>query len=322
MIEQDFIQRFLFENLGIRGCYSRLEDSWQEVTSRRDYPEPIKSHLGHAFVGMALLQSNLKTPTKLTFQIQPNGAKTPEESTDPLQLLVVQADHNGHLRAMAKWNKQSLQTLQEAKTAEGLISLKALCPNAICAITMEPETGQAYQGVVPIDGNSIADSLTAYFQNSEQLNTSVILSENQGQLTGFLLQSIPASLLTTEIDQSTLKQHWQHVSTLAETLKLEELNDLSLETLLHRLFHEEQLRLFDSEPAQFICKCSEQQMLSVLSQFDNEAVASMIGDSGKVEVTCEFCGNEQAYDLIDITAAKNQSPAFDQIANNEKGQLH
>lgn len=306
----DHQQSFLFDDLGVRGCYVQLRESWQELLSRREYPPAIQHHLGNAMAGLALLQSNLKSPTEISFQIQPRDMTTLEHSTSPLTLLVVQITADGGIRAMAKWAAGTLDLNDSS------LPLQQLCPDALGAITLTPETGQAYQGMVSIAVDQISDAFEYYFTQSEQLPTRLQLTQTDKQLNGILFQRLPSGNAQTQLPEETLADHWQHVSVMASSLSDQELNELTLETALHRLFVDDEIRVFDPKPIHFSCRCSKPQMLSLLAQFDEQAIEEMLIDGDKVDVACEFCGNAQSYDKIDIIAARKHSPAFDDIAHN------
>lgn len=268
----DTLSRFIFENAPIRGETVRLQSTWNAVLERHDYPPLLLGILGELMAASALLTATLKLNGSMIMQIQGNG---------PVSLLVVECQGDMNLRATAKWEGEHLQG-----------TLKDLVGDGRFVITLDPRDGkQAYQGIVPLEGESVAEILQNYMTRSEQLETRLWLSANDDTAAGMLLQKLPDQ---PEQDEDA----WNRVCQLADTVKPSELR-MDAQTLLHRLFNQEDLRLFDPQPVAFHCGCSRDGVSRVLRMLGKEEVHSIIEERGSVEVHCEFCNQRYSFDPID-----------------------
>lgn len=253
--ERDTLQRFIFEDAPIRGELVHLDSSWQTVLSRHDYPAAVRKLLGEMMAASALLVSTLKFEGTLTIQFQGSG---------PVSLMVMEASNERAIRGIAKW---------EGEVAEG--SLKELLGNGTLAITIDPaKQGERYQGIVEIVGESLADSLEHYLTHSEQLDTHIWLASDDQQSSGMMLQRMPGDMS----DEN--KEDWERAVALASTIKGQELLELPVKEVLHRLFHEEELRLFDAEPLCFRCSCSRERVGGMLKSLGIDQIHSIIEDEG------------------------------------------
>jgi molecular chaperone Hsp33 len=269
----DSLHRFLFEHLPVRGQFVHLDASWQAVLERIDYPEPVRDLLGQAMAASVLMASTLKFEGGLTLQIQGEG---------PVHLLVVHCTSKMQLRGLARWH---------GDLGDG--GLQELVGSGRMAITIE-QTGkqERYQGIVPLEGDSFATCLEGYFTRSEQLPTRLWLAADGSAASGLLLQTVPG----TEDDGDA----FEHASILADTLRDEELQELSVEDILHRLYHEDDVRLFESTPVAFRCSCSRERIQGVLRGMGEEDVRSLVRERGTIDVDCEFCGRHYAFDPVDV----------------------
>ncbi len=262
--ERDSLQRFIFENAPIRGELVHLDSSWQKIASHHDYPVPVRKLLGEMMAAAALLVSTLKFEGTLTIQFQGSG---------PISLMVMEATNERAIRGVAKW---------QGEIAEG--SLKALLGNGTLAITIDPKNqGERYQGIVEICGDTLAESLEHYLTHSEQLDTHIWLTADDQQASGMLLQRMPGDM------RDENQQDWERAVALASTLSMHELLTLPVRELLHRLFHEEELRLFDVEPLCFRCSCSHERVAEMLKRLGIDQVRSILEEEPHIEVDCEFC---------------------------------
>ena len=237
MTDTDFTQRFIFDNHDARGELASLEQSYAHVLAKHDYPEPVRILLGELMAAAALLVGSLKFDGLLTLQVRGDG---------PLSLLVVECSSNREMRGLARY---------DAGRVHGGASLQELMPDSVLAMTVDPEGGQRYQGLVALDGDSLAACLNAYFASSEQLESRFALHADGRRARGFLLQQLPAAQVPQGEQRAA---SWQHLTTLAQTLSAEELLRLDNSTVLHRLYHEEDVRLFDAQQVQFSCNCSRE----------------------------------------------------------------
>lgn len=272
MSDHDSLSRFLFEQLPVRGEIVHLDASWRAALERVDYPPPVRALLGEAMAAAVLLASTLKFEGALTLQVNGNG---------PVDLLVVQCSHDMKLRGLARW--------QGDIPAAGLPDLVG---DGRLAITLE-QSGKTerYQGVVPLEGETLAASLEDYFARSEQLPTRLWLVADAGRAAGMLLQVLPA--------RDANPAGWEHATVLADTVRDEELLRLPVHELLHRLYHEDDVRLFESAPVAFRCSCTRERIANMLRSLGRAEIESVLQEQGVVSVSCEFCGREYTFDKVD-----------------------
>ena len=272
--DQDQLFRFLFDNTPIRGNTVRLHQTFNNALQHESYPPVLRAALGELMAAAALLAATLKLDNgALILQIQGKG---------PLNLLVVECSASLQMRATAKW-KGELEDL----------SFVELVGNGHFVITLDPKDGgQTYQGIVPVEGDSISEVLQNYMQRSEQIETRIWLACDQSSASGMLLQKLP-DLPEQDADA------WARTGFLAETLTPEELISLPAETILTRLFHEEDVRLFEPRQISFHCSCSRKNVSKMLKMLGQEEVASIIQERGEIEVNCDFCNAAYVFDPVD-----------------------
>ncbi|OIR16238.1 33 kDa chaperonin [mine drainage metagenome] len=273
----DSLRRFLFEHAPIRGEIVRLDAVWQSVIERHDYPPVLRDLMGELCAAAVLLAATLKLKGSMILQIHGKGA---------VKLLVVECSGDLEVRATAKWEGDLLHgTLQE------------LVGDGRFVITLDPKDGnQAYQGIVALEGESIAAILQNYMMRSEQLETRLWLATDGKIAAGMLLQRLP------EQPESEDDDAWGRASQLADTLKPEELLTLPAVELVHRLYHEEDIRLFEAQDVVFRCTCSRENVARMLRMLGRDEVESIIAERGDVEVHCEFCNQRYVFDRVDADA--------------------
>ena len=275
MIESDSLQRFLFEHASIRGEIIHLEQSYQTILSQHAYPEAVKHLLGEALMSAALLAGSLQFEGQLSIQF--HGDKR-------LPLLLVQCDHQLHLRGFAKFEESTESIDYNAAFLEGKMEL----------IINQYNQTQAYQSIVPIESLSMAENLSNYFSQSEQISTRVWFVTSKYRAAGMLLQLMPGQ------DVPEREQFWEYAVKIGETITDNELLSLDNETILHRLYHETELRLYPARHPTFRCQCSIEKMKQVLTVLGKEDMLQLLTEKDKVEVNCEFCNQNYAFDSIDV----------------------
>jgi molecular chaperone Hsp33 len=275
----DFLRRFMFEAAPIRGEIVYLDATWQSVIERHDYPPVLRDLMGELCAATMLLAATLKLNGSMVLQIHGKGA---------VKLLVVECTGDLELRATAKWDGELPQgTLQDLVGGDGRF-----------VITLDPKDGnQAYQGIVALEGESVADILQHYMTRSEQLETRLWLAADGKHAAGMLLQKLPEQRDSQDDDA------WGRVTTLADTLKPDELLTLSAVDLLHRLYHEEDIRLFEAQSVMFRCTCSRENVARMLRMLGRDEVDAILAERGEVEVHCEFCNQRYVFDRVDADAA-------------------
>lgn len=280
MAYQDTTQRFLFENADVRGELVALEASYREVLAKHDYPEPVRELLGQMLAAAVLLSTTIKYDGLLILQAT---------STGPVSTLMVECASDQAVRGIARY---------DADMTDG--SLADLMPGGILAITVDPQEGQRYQGIVSLDGATLAECLNGYFDNSEQLPTRFRLQADGRSARGLLLQALPAD---RQPDQEQRAATWEHLNILADTLTTEELLSLDNQTILRRLFHEEDVRLFDHQAVRFECSCSmERSGNALVSLGRDDAMALLDEQNGEIEIDCQFCNTRYLFDQARLEA--------------------
>jgi len=220
--------------------------------------------------------------------IQYQGALILQIRADgPLHLLVVQATSEGTLRGLARWHGDVPEQ-----------GLKNIFGTGHMAITIEPPSGEPYQGIVSLEGEHIQDAIGNYFKQSEQLNTRLWLAADQNSCSGFLLQELPAE--KQKNSENEPHDNWEHALALGNTLSKDELINLPTKTLLHRLFHEDDIRLFEPTPLRFYCSCSSQRIEKMILALGRTEAESILDEQGKIQVDCEFCNASYAYNESDV----------------------
>ncbi|BAP13136.1 MAG: molecular chaperone Hsp33 [Alcanivorax borkumensis] len=282
---QDHKQRFLFPDSDIRGELVQLESSISRIIEGQNYPLPVQGLIGEAVAAVALLASTLKFKGRLALQAQGKG---------PVSLLLAECSHDGELRALARhsdgqdWSHGDIQTL----IGEGTM-----------VITITPDQGRQYQGIVPLSGDTLAQCLQGYFQQSEQLPTRLWLASGNNRAAGLLLQRLPNQLSTT--DGNT--QMWEHLEALASTLQMEELLNLDDQTILRRLFHDTPPQLPDAQPLRFGCTCSRERNRNALISLGNQELQQLLEEDGEVTLTCDFCRHQEHFDAVDLAEMLRES---------------
>ena len=274
MQEKDVLRRFLFDGLAIRGEWLNLTESWQAAKQHHQYPEAVMQQLGEALAAATLLSATIKFDGNLILQAQGDGA---------LKSLVAQSTNEKEIRCWARCEDNlSGDTLSDLLGAGRLV------------LTIEPTKGEPYQGIVPLTGERLENAVETYFAQSEQLKTRLWLFANEHQAAGLLIQELPAQ------QNADTQEDWTRIEALANTISKEELLTLPCEMVLHRLFNEEQVRLFAAEPVSFKCRCSAQKVESTLLSLGRAAIDEIIQEQGDILVDCEFCSRQYHFDKVDI----------------------
>ncbi|SIQ65110.1 Hsp33 family molecular chaperone HslO [Aquipseudomonas alcaligenes] len=280
MHDLDHTQRFLFDDNDVRGEMVSLAESYQHVLAKHPYPQPVAQLLGEMLAAAALLVGTLKFEGLLILQARSSG---------PVPLVMIECSSEREVRGIARY---------DAEAVDAGAGLRDLMPDGVLALTIDPAKGQRYQGIVELEGDSLADSLTAYFATSEQLPTRFWLRADGQRARGLLLQQLPPH---HQAEAEERQESWNHLLTLADTLTAEELLGLDNPTVLHRLYHQEAVRLFDPSPLQFRCSCSrERSARALISIGQADAEALLEESSGQVEIDCQFCNQRYLFDASDV----------------------
>lgn len=285
---KDRLYRFIFDHTAVRGNTVQLNQTFTTSLQHHDYPPKLRRALGELMAASILLAATLKIEGgALVLQIQGKGV---------LKLLVVECKLKSSYEAITMRATATLDSKVDVNTLENL-SFRELVGEGQFIITLDlknnPINGnQTYQGIVPIEGNSIASMLENYMHRSEQIETRIWLSCDDKVASGMLLQKLPD---LPEKDEDS----WRRLSYLANTVHDEELQSLSAQTLLHRLFSEEDLRLFDAQAIIFSCSCSQTSVGNMLRLLGKTEIDSILQEREIIEVNCDFCNKHYEFDKID-----------------------
>jgi len=275
MSDNDTLQKFLFEDTPIRGEVVHLDASWKAIQEKHDYPPLVRDMLGEMMAAAVLLAATLKLNGRLTIQLQGSG---------PVTLMVVECRNAQELRGLAHWKELP---------AEG--DLMALAGDGRLTITLEPKDDQErYQSIVDLKGTSLSAALMNYLQQSEQLDTYLWLAADGQRAAGLLLQKLPSEKTIDDSDS------WNRIVTLSSTVTNDELLTIAELDLLHRLYHEEEVRIFEPTPVCFRCSCSKDRVINMLRSLGLAEVKSIVEEQGEVAVACEYCNQKYAFDRIDV----------------------
>jgi len=278
MIEQDVLRRFIFEDIGVRGTWVNLTQSWQSAKFHQQGPEIAQLQLGQALAAVVMLSSTIKFKGSMILQAQGDGS---------LKALVAQSTDDQKIRGLLRSEQHVPKGTLEDQFGLGRLVL-----------TIEPDDGNPYQGVVPLQGQNLAAAVQTYFEQSEQLNTRLWLFANETSAAGLLIQELPA--------HNGELADWERIELFANTITEQEALSLDCEELLYKLFNEEHLRLFDAEPVAFQCACSKQRIERTLRALGREELESILLEFGQIGVDCEFCNEHYDFDSVDVETLLTQ----------------
>ena len=324
----DQLHKFLFEGLPVRGVLVRLDSSWRELLSRRTsasdgghaFPAPVRALLGEMAAASLLMRANLKFNGALILQVHGDG---------PVKLAVAEAQPDLRFRATAK-------VVGEVPGDARLAAMLNVQGQGRCVITLDPQDRhpgqQPYQGVVPLHGDQheplqrLSQVLEHYMLQSEQLDTCLVLAANDEVAAGLLIQRLPMAgganlagevIVSADEDHIGRNEDYQRIALLAATLTSDELLSLSPAKLMHRLFWEETLRVFEPQTPRFACRCSRERVAGMLRGLGADEVLSLVAERGEAEVACDFCGAMYRFDPVDagelFSAPAGQRPASGQV---------
>ncbi|MGZ4958890.1 MAG: Hsp33 family molecular chaperone HslO [Methylomonas sp.] len=286
MKQQDCLRRFLFEELGVRGEWVRLQDSWQQAKQHQVLVnDAVDSQLGQALAAVVLLSATIKFNGSMIMQIQGSGEVT---------ALVAQSSNERKIRGLVRSEASVSGTNLKQMIGEG----------GRLVLTVESDTGEPYQGIVGVVEDTLAGVLGMYFAQSEQLDTRLWLFANQTHAAGLFIQELPS-------DKKD-KSDWEHIKMLADTVTEEEMFTLDCEDLLYRLFNQEKVSVYEPEAVEFKCNCSRQKIGGTLAAMGRSELEAILQERDDIAVDCQFCGAQYRFDRIDVENLLNNSVVDDQ----------
>lgn len=273
------LNRYLFEELSVRGELVQLDSAYQEILSSKEYPAPLQTLLGELLVATSLLTATLKFEGSITMQLQGDG---------PVSLAVINGDHNQKLRGVARW---------EGDIADDA-SIHDMMGKGYLVITITPVQGERYQGVVGLEGDNLSEVLEGYFERSEQLKTRLWIRtgevDGHKHAAGMLLQVMP--------DDTGSPEDFEHLEQLTNTVKDEELFGLEANELLYRLYNQDKVQLFEPKEVEFFCGCSRERSGAAIVTVAQEEIFDILAQDGEVALHCDYCGSTYAFDEPEIKA--------------------
>lgn len=279
----DLLHRYLFEQYHVRGELVQVNESYNAMLANHNYPDVVKRILGELLSATCLLTATLKFEGDISVQIQGDG---------PLSYAVVNGNHKQQMRAVARFDDN---------ITEGTIP--ELIGKGYMVITITPDGGEKYQGVAPLEHDSLAKCIEHYFASSEQLSTRVWLScsvtDNDNKAAGMLLQVLPV--------EDKAEQDFQHLEALTATITDEEMLNLPAEQVLIRLYHEDNPKLFEPQAVTYECGCSRAKTGDAILKLSHQDAKALIAERGNIEIICQFCLTQYLFDAIDVEALFNNA---------------
>ncbi len=286
MINQDSTRKFIFEQADIRGEVVHLDTAYAEITAIHQYAPSVSRLLGEFLAAAVLLSTTIKFEGRLILQAQSQGE---------IPLLMAECRHDLQIRAIARGAEQATATEFSDLLRDGQL-----------AITIEPDDGRRYQGIVPLTGDSLATAIEHYFENSEQLATRLWLASDGTRAAGLLLQQLPAQVTEDAAERS---ERWVHTCILADTIKGSEILESEQEELLYRLFHQDPLRIFTSESVRFACSCSRERSHDALLALGQQELRSLLEEAEPICIDCEFCNQQYLFTRQDLLVEIETPPS-------------
>ncbi len=278
------LNRYLFEDLSVRGELVQLDEAYQQIISSKEYPAAVQKLLGELLVSTTLLTATLKFEGSITIQLQGDG---------PVSLAVINGDNQQRIRGVARW---------EGDIADDA-GLHDMMGKGHMVITIEPKVGERYQGVVGLEGDTLAEVLEGYFANSEQLKTRLWIRtgefEGKPHAAGMLIQVMP--------DGTGSADDFEHLEQLTDTVKDEELFSLEANELLYRLYNQDKVRLYEPQPVTFQCGCSRERSGAAIITVEKSEIYDILAEEGSVSLHCDYCGTTYTFDESEVTELYTQA---------------
>jgi molecular chaperone Hsp33 len=281
-MQQDLLHRYTFDQLDVRGELVQIEQAYQEMVAGHDYPEAVQKLLGELLVATCLLTATLKFEGDIAVQLQGDG---------PLKYAVINGDDQQNMRGIAR--------LQSEVTGH---TIKDLIGSGVMVLTITPNKGERYQGIVPLEHDTLAECLEAYFTQSEQLQTRLWFATDtkvgSEKASGLLLQVLP-------VNKEKSIDDFSHLEALTNTIKDEELLTLDATTILTRLYHEDNPRVYEPQPINFKCGCTREKTITALVNVGQQALLDDVAENGEVKISCHYCLKDYVFTEQEIKSIFN-----------------
>jgi len=286
----DQLQRFIFEHADVRGALVQLEKTHFDAIASHDYPAPIQALLSEFLCATIMLSTSLKFEGTITLQARSEG---------PLSAIMADCSSHTKVRCIAQYD-------EAADPAVFDVPFNELFKSGVLALTIDPAQGKRYQGIVPLEADSLAGALAEYFKQSEQLDSKLWFFNDENHCAGMMLQVLPGENVLPKSENSAF---FEHIGTIANTLKPEEILSLEAEEVLHRLYHEETVRVFDPADVEFECSCSVDKIAQALSSVpQQEMIQALEENQGTLKIDCQFCNQVYQFDRNDLDLIYAKTP--------------
>ncbi|MBB1387167.1 Hsp33 family molecular chaperone HslO [Pseudoalteromonas sp. SG45-5] len=276
-MQQDLLHRYLFNELDVRGELVQIESAYNEMIADHNYPAPVKALLGELLVATCLLTATLKFEGEIAVQLQGDG---------PVKYAVINGDDKQNMRGIARLQSEVTGT-----------TVKELIGQGYMVITITPDKGERYQGIVPLEHDTLSECIESYFEQSEQLKTRLWFAtdttEGSAKACGLFLQVLP-------VDKQKSIEDFAHLEALSNTIKNEELLHLDANTVLTRLYHEDNPRVFEPQAIKFKCGCSREKTITALVNIGQQDLLKDIDEKGSVNISCHYCLKEYVFNEQDV----------------------
>lgn len=291
MSKSDCLNKFLLQDRSARIISVQIDELWQTAQVHQPESPAVRELLGELIAAAALLTANLKFDGSLLLQLQGTGV---------VKLIVVECRQDMSLRATIKLNHEP------SPEQTGLQALLNADGQGRFSVILNPPRDnpgrQPYQGVVPLNEDSVTKVLEGYMRQSEQLETRIWLAASNQRLGGLLLQRMPHNGGNAQTSEEATAASWAHAQTLCDTISSEELIKVDSDTLLHRLFWETPVVGLESAELTWRCGCDRTRVAAMLRNLGKSEIDDIIAEQGQVEVTCEFCATPYRFDAVDAAA--------------------
>ncbi|WP_282131970.1 Hsp33 family molecular chaperone HslO [Pseudoalteromonas aliena] len=281
-MQQDLLHRYLFNELDVRGELVQIKSAYNEMIADHNYPAPVKALLGELLVATCLLTATLKFEGEIAVQLQGDG---------PVKYAVINGDDKQNMRGIARLQSEVTGT-----------TVKELIGQGYMVITITPDKGERYQGIVPLEHDTLSECIESYFEQSEQLKTRLWFAtdttEGGAKACGLFLQVLP-------VDKQKSIEDFAHLEALSNTIKSEELLHLDANTVLTRLYHEDNPRVFEPQAIKFKCGCSREKTITALVNIGQQDLLKDIDEKGSVNISCHYCLKEYVFNEQEIKAIFN-----------------
>ncbi|WP_448213670.1 Hsp33 family molecular chaperone HslO [Colwellia sp. MEBiC06753] len=285
MSQSDVLNRYLFDHKHARGELVQIHQAYQDILQNHDYPDGVKALMGELLAATCLLTATLKFEGEIAVQLQGGDDA-------PIGYMAINGNHQQQMRGVAKLKHDT-----QASTLGELIG------NGIMVITIRPTNGEPYQGVVALEKPTLAECLANYFETSDQIPTTVWLFTDikENKAAGSLIQLLPDS-----DDKAQQLADYEHLCALTQTITADEIFNLPAQELLHRLYHELEVRLFDPQTVTYRCSCSEEKCLTAISQLGIDEIKSILAEQDTISMTCDYCLTTYAFDEQQLSSYINE----------------